>query len=314
LKCCRGSTAASGAAAKGALTSSSHHDPFLRFLLYTMSNHNICTAVLYPTVPLVVELNYLPQTAILASYAGGEQLQTARLITAIQLPQDKIDNNFKSLIFNHINNAIEMNNSMLATHRLAKLPNDPIEFNSIQWFYDFQLSSRIYDSVETCNLFYHGRLFKEFPQSKRLGANAYPLIGLYDSQGIVDPEGKSSDAAWIGRNNLKWADQHVHNVNNDINNPDYHLGSDMAKFCINESEELITLQAVCFNPENRECLISEIIIVHPDLEAAVERLAMQSLSNENIEFHQFLPKFIAKSNCKLKESLKARLLSFLPNS
>ena len=170
------------------------------------------------------------------------------------------------------------------------------------------------------NLFFQGRLFEHVPADpKRQGAVKYPLIGLFDAVGVSTPADRKSgsdtsssgnakstpqlDPAWIGIDELRWADQHVHKV--DLydgetliaDSADFHFGSDMARFAgalrarahhvLHGSDSSCTRAvsthvacargwAVCLDlsdqRENGPSLdVTLLLIVAPELEDAIER-------------------------------------------
>lgn len=83
----------------------------------------------------------------------------------------------------------------------------------------------------TYNIFGHTLLFENV-QGKFNDINDAkkdPLIGLFDSVGILKPENKQDDPAFIGTDSLAWADQHIHKVDE---KPGWYLGSDMARFSL----------------------------------------------------------------------------------
>ena len=90
-------------------------------------------------------------------------------------------------------------------------PMDHIKLES-----SFQILSLVPDGPY--NIFCHTLLFENV-QGKYNdinGAKKDPLIGLFDSVGILKPENKQNNPAFIGTDSLAWADQHIHKVDESL--------------------------------------------------------------------------------------------------
>jgi hypothetical protein len=156
----------------------------------------------------------LPQIPIVGSYGGGDAMMTARQILNLSLGTKKVipDSILRINLNEMVMRCLIEQEKIPAEKRVAHLPpsdsmkNRPLTKFSLSCH--FQISSQVYG--EFCyNFMLQGLLFSSIPkqQPKRLGAVSYPLIGVFEADGIfpTDP----LEVGEIGFDNLNWAGQHV---------------------------------------------------------------------------------------------------------
>ena len=88
-----------------------------------------------------------------------------------------------------------------------------------------------------------------------------------------------NEPAWVGMNELKPADQHVHLVEEvleldgfPVELSDWHFGSDMAKFSINPDTPWARSWVVCVDLDKKWCEVTYLLILSPELEVIAKRV------------------------------------------
>eukprot|EP00475_Leptophrys_vorax_P044011 TRINITY_DN8662_c0_g1_i5.p1 TRINITY_DN8662_c0_g1~~TRINITY_DN8662_c0_g1_i5.p1 ORF type:complete len:507 (-),score=111.59 TRINITY_DN8662_c0_g1_i5:30-1550(-) len=224
-------------------------------------------------VEVVPEFNFLPKMMVLGSYGGGGAMQAARQILNLKClqfsPTYPVDNDE---VCRQILECLEKHNAIPKHKRVANLPDDVPGVDSFNRTVHFQISSHVYGE-EFFNAMYQGYLFHDIPEQfqthNRLGAALYPLIGVWNAHGIKFLDDAFPDVSNIPENLFKWAEQHVHLVQ-DFDNF-WHFGPDMAKFCIDQEQAVVSGCFVMVDLEGMRIDYTYMLIVKPDLEDIVEK-------------------------------------------
>jgi hypothetical protein len=136
-------------------------------------------------VPLVPELYGLPDAAVLGSYGGGDAMQMSRQLLVREVDVARVPEALRRRLPELVRAAIDAHNRLPRAARVARLPERAPDLASLAWRARLHLSSQVY-GAETVNVFAHGALFKDVAREKgRLGATRYPLVGLFDAEGVL---------------------------------------------------------------------------------------------------------------------------------
>jgi hypothetical protein len=227
-------------------------------------------------VPHIEELNNMPLNGVLCQYRGGDMSSSRSLKNAAlcRVPRSILrclsplyD---KAIVQPGLADAMKgyFNKTLPQGQQPFTIPN----FTDYAASLSFHVSSQVYGADPAHNnLFFHGWLYEQLVKTIRpdLGAQAYPLVGLFDpvniNTGAADPD-QPPDPGWIGINTLVVADQHIHDKVGGM----WSIGTDMARFSIPNPAALSSAWCVCVDPRSRRSCIMYLLIVPGDMEQQVE--------------------------------------------
>lgn len=152
------------------------------------------------------------------------------------------------------------------------------------------------------NLFCHPWLFEEYiATSAELpneeGKSVWPLMGLFDAEGIVSADDADS-ATWLGHaGELRPADQHCHLVGDPpielepgmffTPEPEWLIGADMGKLALAEDQPCCSALVACVqvSPDGRECrcLLLRLVVLDTGLATAATSAIMAKDTLESPE-------------------------------
>jgi len=209
----------------------------------------------------------------------------------LSLPQSLIPGWLRDKVPPLIRECLKTHDAIPKKDQVAHLPTEGdvpyLEIKS-QWAWSLHLQVNPRNNTsEQHNLFYHAWLHDHLEED-RLGNTAYPLIGLfptnYNDEATLerlirtgDKFASQDDVAFIGINELKWADQHVHKEIQVF--PDgckfesWNIGGDMARFYLGEPHQVLvhSFYAVAVDLVRRRVNVSLVSIVAKPLEDALAK-------------------------------------------
>jgi hypothetical protein len=224
----------------------------------------------------VEHLYHIAACAELGTYGGGDAMSMTFQLCGSTLPANCLGVRLKRRIIDAAVTELRHQSLIDRDSRVADLP-AVVDWSNIQWSYHIKVSTRVFDEVE-CNLFHHGFLFQHHSLATLNSAVAYPLVGWFDSAGIISVV-SDSEPAGIGLDSLKWAEQHVHCVDGDEN---LRFGTDMARFAVDPALSISFGHAValdCTDPQAPRCCVTSMAIVGPDVIDSVNPV-LQAQSSE----------------------------------
>eukprot|EP00753_Platysulcus_tardus_P010547 PLAT2834.1.p1 GENE.PLAT2834.1~~PLAT2834.1.p1 ORF type:complete len:272 (-),score=138.18 PLAT2834.1:98-913(-) len=220
----------------------------------------------------VPELMYMPRCIQIGSYGGGDALQLARPMFIRRRPSSLLSDEIKEAARVAGVKALAAYRAEGVDDRVARIDLTAVkdDLADLSWEYVFQLSSQVYGE-DSCNLFMQGWLFGDSVREPgRLGASKWPLVGMWQPRGVDNVGGFDG---FVSFDALSPIDQHVHLVDIDDS---WHVGSDMAKFAINQAAAVNSCIAVAIDAEAGRAQAAFILIIRPDCEEAVERLLRET--------------------------------------
>ena len=231
----------------------------------------------------------------LGSYGGGDAQKMSQTIYFSLLNNEphfeaELKEKIKKEALKYLNTYKQVKNQ----NRIAQL-NENFTGENINWEEYILIANQIPDEKEY-NIMLQGWLFDEEIMKGRIGPLTYPLIGLFSpSSGVIqhnnEIEMNGNVDPMIGIECLRPADQHTHWVEDimdfdgyltDLS--DWHFGSDMAKFLINEDQKLIHSWVGAVDTFNNKGLLAKLIIVQKD--EVVHLSNFNSFSNATELLHQ----------------------------
>ena len=169
---------------------------------------------------------------------AGDAMRMATQFWQLQLSPDCLPEALQGAIVRAVEETLHQWNAAPEEDRVGELPQS-LQAESMTWTATWAVSSKLPDSAPYGNMFFHGWLFADTvtPPSP-LGANRWPLCGLYDAVGIRGYEDASlvGAAAAAPENSLRPADQHIHRVD--------------------PSDEMLALDAMGLSEEDRAAICS----------------------------------------------------------
>ena len=155
-------------------------------------------------------------------------------------------------------------------------------FDSIQWIYSLQFSSKVYGTDSSViNLMAHGNIFQDAKSFNNL--QKYPSFFFIPLFGIDNrtQNHKQYDPAVLVPYRFRWADQHVHTVDGD-SQPRY--GSDMAKVYLNAKAPFSALLVCMIDTETQKGELMQLFIFNDKLNKNyVESKNMQAFVTKHLQ-------------------------------
>ena len=139
----------------------------------------------------------LPAAPGICVYGGGAAFEQGVPIVSMKLPKDRIPTHLIPKVSKHINDAIKNYISIPKDNRTVKLPDKTydnlekclMDDNDENWIKSCHLFIGFgFFETNTINLMHQSWLFEDVTKDpSRIGAQSYPLIGIYDTYGVQKP-------------------------------------------------------------------------------------------------------------------------------
>jgi len=243
---------------------------------------------------------------LIGSYGGGEAHRVAKSLLQkpifdTNIPTNTCITQWQDDILEQVRQVVAQYNAIPPEMVIARVPTQQkIDQSSFTWTYRLHVSHCI-TGLDTYNLMFHGWLFDDEvmdPTTNRLGVSKWPLVGIVHSFGI-NPEDTLEEnlSGVVGASlpkigKLRPSDQHVHWVEElmvldecPMDLSDWHFGSDMARFVIDNSNQINWAWVTCVDTDTMRCQLSLLIMVSPNSESFFKESVVSAFGVSELKEH-----------------------------